>query len=179
MDEDAKRKLDALFEDDRGRIRAAEVKRDEVANARLQFIQDFYEKRSSTIVPAFEEFAEYVRPNGWHSSIELREDGPMEVDGRGRKVTGEQRGAATICFSREKDPSPGNYRMEAPHFSIVANRRERTVYYFESTIGRGHGGSSGATGNAKLEELTVESIQSKLTAYFEKLLRDARPFDQR
>lgn len=178
MDEEAKRKLDGLFAKDRTQAKAAEKRRDTEAEAQAALVEAYLEARERVIVPAFEEFAGYVREHGWSSKIETRDEEPESTNYRGQR-SGPTAAGASISFARgETPPAPGLGRS-VPHFSINCNKRDKRVEFHTCTIGPNHGGSAGGAGSAKVEELTPDAIQTKMVDFFAKLLSDARPYGER
>lgn len=180
MKADLKAELDELFEASAVSTRRAEVARNAEAEQQAAFVQGFEEKRADVIAPALSEFAEHIRARGWQVSVNQPDETAPEHDARGRVSTPGKQAAIELTFSRPGvHPRTGYALRELPQFSIICDKSKRDVYFHEKTMGPGHGGSSGSTGRAKLDELTPELVQQRAVAYFKKLMADSRPYDER
>lgn len=172
MDDKVKDTLGKLFAQDRERkeqVAARENQREQDEASRLE---QFNKLRDEIIQPALEEIAEFVRQQGWSAEVHFQEE-KARTD-RGRATGSFDPPRIGIFFARTGNPRWWSH--ETPHFSVIANKREGSVNFHASTIGEGHGGSSGGQGSVAIGELTKEFLQERVTAYLEKLMRDSAPY---
>lgn len=171
MKDEIKKQLDAMFAEASAEKKQVEVKRDMEAEARAEFLQQFQNIRDVDLAQALNEFAAYVRPHGWEAAVRVMEEQAGQLDRRGDTFRIGQPASIALEFSREGAPvGRGDH---PPRFAIICETAAREVRFHESTMGPGHGGSSGSAGTAKLDQLTPDFIHEKLVAYFTKLMKDS------
>jgi hypothetical protein len=169
VDEETRKRLEKLFDDDRQRKDRAVAREDERQKRQATFREEFKRVRRETMEPALQEMADFLEGQGWHTLLFSEDEGGPEKRAPG----------VTLRVSRHSKPTQWDRGGESPHFAIRCADAEEKVYFHESTIGRGHGGSSGTAGAARLDEITPKFVQDKLAKYIEKLMSDSRPYGER
>jgi len=173
--DDLKRELDAIFEANVKRVEKVEKARDLEAEAQAEFLAEFHKRRMETYRPALEEFANYIRPHGWTAKLVEEADTPLRYDSRSDRNSPSRPASVGLEFHHSTYDGQRS-SMGYPHFHIYCDKRGRSVGFRESTIGPGHGGSSGTgVSGTKIEDLTSDTLQERLVAYFKKLMDNVRP----
>lgn len=173
MKDELKSELDAMFATVAKQEKDIQIKRDLEAEARAKFEDEFMSLRDAVCKPAFQEFADYIASNGWKGIISTEDASPGEYDRRSGGMKNQRSASITIEFKREGVEA--SYGAQYPHFSIRSEPAGKKLWFHESTIGPGHGGSSGGAGSVSLPDLNAELLQERLVKYFKGLLNNAGP----
>lgn len=130
MDEATKKQFDAILKE---RQEAADAKQRAVTRAKTEqekFIERFNARMQSTIKPALDEIAAYLRGQG--CECEVTEGTPF----------GASTNAITIKFVEPGAKIKAARPTDVPHVSFLADPNGKVGIY-ECTVSPGHGGSSG------------------------------------
>ena len=168
MDDEVKARLQELLDRDKTKAEAVKFKADVEAEAAEKFVQDFLVVRDDIVIPAMQEISDFISGQGW--GCDITPSGELR-SGKG----GTEAAKVTMTFYRGSQPNHQIGR-DQPRFTASCDKRAKCVSFHSSTIGPNHGGSSGSAGTMKLSEIDAGSVQSKVTEYFAKLLKDAAPF---
>jgi hypothetical protein len=174
MDEKTKSALDKLFAEDKQRKAKADAREDERHTREAAFLADFIRVRESIIEPAMSEIANYVTEQGWSTEIKTQDE-RHEV--RGNKTIND-RAQISLLFARPGKGKPFALHL-SPHFTAICDKPAGKVLFLESTVGEGHGGSSGVHSSATLVEITRDLFHERIATYMAKLMKDSRPYGER
>ena len=179
MDSTSKQALDELFADSKHRAQVAQERKNVEADAQAEFLNKFLAVSKSIIVPACQEFSDYINANGWRSRLEVKEEAFSRSIGSSRYADTYKPAEVRISFLYDNENYGRRGVNDVPYFAFSCNKDKRLVDTRSSTIGSGHGGSSGSGPSFTLHDLTVETVHASLVDYFKKLVSDSRPYDQR
>lgn len=168
MDEATRSKLDAIFAKDAAQKLEVQVKRDLEAEAQAEFLTKFLQYRASTLLPALEEFAAYIRSQGWIVNVSHGDERPQDIGARGQIRERGQAASAKIEYVRPGDEKKlGDLGHAFVQFGCVKSSRE--VGTHQSTISPGRGGSSGGPKCYAIDDLNPAFIETVLTSHFAQL----------
>ncbi len=170
MDEATKSKLDAIFAKDAALKLDVQNKRDLEAEAQARFLAQYVSYREATLLPALEEFGDYVRAKGWTVKVTHGEDQPSSVDGQGRMREQGQQASGRIEYIRPGDENIGAAQGHA-FVQFKCEKSTRTVGTHQSTISPGRGGSTGGGKSYSIENLNHAAIHVVLAEHFSQLFR--------
>jgi hypothetical protein len=173
MKDELKAQLDEAFAASDAKASQTRARQDQEAEQQAAFMRDFEKARGEVLVPALQEFADYIRSHGWQAALSQPDERPSEQDSRGRVTTPASHAGVVLTFTRDGQKTQGYANHQLPQFSIYCDKAKRDVWFHESTMGPGHGGSGGSSGRAQLAELTPDVMQQRAVTYFKKLMKDA------
>lgn len=163
MKQETQSKLDAMFAKHRASKDAAFEAAEKAEDKAASFLATFLEKRESVIRPAMVAMGEYVKDKGYAYEVSIEEDKPSH-DGRGRHTPASIR--LTVFLEKGRYPI-----HDHPGFSVICEKGQQNVRFHENTTSPGHGGHSGPAGQAKLEDLTADTIQQGILKVFAEVFR--------
>jgi hypothetical protein len=164
MRKDTKFALDGVFDQYAEAQRKAKEVQEAKESAEDAFLREFLAVRSSIVEPAMKEIGEYLKSKGCGYTIQTTEDGrKLAVDSGGRDIE------ASITLNLQPPDQSSRAPYNTPHFSVHCNKREKRVWFHESTITERGGGHAGSAGEAKLADVTADLIQKKILAIIAKV----------
>lgn len=167
MKNETEKKLDAVFDAYAARQTAAKQATDARKTKEQLNVEQFYALREAVIRPAMESIQKYLQAKGFKSDIENVEDGYDTADARRRPIE------ARVTLKLSVAPPPGSYSrtIERPHFAVILNKADSSVYFHESTMMPGQGGMAGGCGTARLDEITGDLIEAKIAETLGKIFK--------
>ena len=153
MKDESKKRLDAIFERHAAATTAEQDKDKRRAVEEAEFVAQFARVRDEIIRPVFETMASYLKGRGVDSQISTTEEsGSTERFGI--------HSSASIKLSFY--PRAGRSSKEHPAMAVTADKHAKHASFHETGVHPTGGSRSGAAGDVKLEQITVELVESKL-----------------